>query len=131
MEVEGLGENAAARDTLFRVDATEGAETIRFTLPILAVMFAVLGGVLGAFLRSGMPARTRRRRLAESLGIGAVAGAVFWLISLFGALSTASSVLPFNVNVIPAANEAGALLLGVGGGWLGRRLFADRNADEA
>jgi len=104
----------------------EGKGSVSFTLPIVLGLLATLGGVLGAFIRSGAPSNTRRRRIVENFAIGAATGVVFWLILLFGALRAASTVLPFDPTVVPAANEAGALLLGTGGGWLGRLLFGGK-----
>jgi len=91
-------------------------------LPIYLVAFATIGGLLGAFVRSGNPSKPGLRKLVESLAIGAVTGVVFWAILFFGVLKAAAA-LPFSPADVPAGNALGAGLLGFGGGWLGRALF--------
>jgi hypothetical protein len=104
-------------------DLDEGTAVVTFVMPVHLVLLAVVGGILGAYIRAGRPGRSFNRRVLETLALGGATGLVFWLILLFGTLR-ATAALPFNPNAVPAANELGALLLGVGGGWLGRTFFS-------
>jgi len=104
-------------------DLDEGTAIVQFVLPVYLVVFATLGGLLGAFVRSGNKSTSGARKFAESLAIGAVMGVVFWAILFFGVLRAAAA-LPFSPSDVPAGNQLGAGLLGFGGGWLGRSFFA-------
>jgi hypothetical protein len=103
-------------------DLDEGTAVVQFLLPVSLIVFSTLGGVFGAFVRSGTPSAGRARKLVENLSIGAIMGIVFWAILFFGVLKAAAA-LPFNPADVPAGNELGAGLLGFSGGWLGRSLI--------
>jgi hypothetical protein len=100
----------------------EGTAVVQFVLPAYLIVFSIVGGLLGAFVRSGNPSSGRTRKLLENLSIGAIMGLVFWAILFFGVLKAAAA-LPFTPSDVPAGNELGAGLLGFGGGWLGRSFF--------
>ncbi len=101
---------------------TEDSEDVRFVLPFLLIGLASLGGVGGALLRA--PKGRRRSQLGASLAVGAFLGAVFFALGMMG--------VPGMIPAIPVAtlerltlNEVGACLLGIFGGYVGRRFLDD------
>lgn len=95
----------------------DDAEMVPFVLPWLLVVLAASGGVTGAVLRSG---RNRGRNLWHDLAIGGVLGIVFFGLALFD--------VPGAIPAIPVValekltfNEIGAFLVGLLGGYMGRR----------
>jgi hypothetical protein len=100
----------------------EDSEDVQFVLPLLLIGLASAGGVGGALLRA--PKGRRRAQLAPSLAVGAFLGAIFFALGLMG--------VPGMIPVIPVAtlerltfNEVGACLLGICGGYVGRRFLDD------
>ena len=100
----------------------DDSEDVRFVLPFLLVGLAAAGGVGGALLRA--PKGRRRAHLGPSLAVGAFLGAIFFALGLMG--------VPGMIPVLPVAtlerltfNEIGACLLGIFGGYVGRRFLDD------
>jgi len=59
---------------------------------------------------------------AALLALGAALGFVFFVLAMFGAVG-ALPKLALPIEKIPSVNELGAFVLGVVGGWLGRRFL--------
>jgi hypothetical protein len=100
----------------------EDSEEVKFVLPFLLIGLASAGGVGGALLRA--PKGRRRANLGQSLAVGAFLGAIFFALGLMGVTGM--------VPAIPVAtlerftfNEVGACLLGIFGGYIGRRFLDD------
>jgi hypothetical protein len=100
----------------------EDSEEVSFVLPFLLIGLASAGGVGGALLRA--PRNRRRTQIGASLAVGAFLGAIFFALGMMG--------VPGMIPAIPVAtlerltlNEVGACLLGVFGGYAGRRFLDD------
>jgi tetratricopeptide (TPR) repeat protein len=99
----------------------DGSAAVSFEFPWLLVLFAMLGGVGGAALRSQI---ARQRHVWLNLAIGGLMGLILFGLTLLGVTGLIPSVpLPAIENL--SLNEFGAFLLGLFGGYLGRR-FLDK-----
>jgi len=103
-------------------------DTVSFLFPWLLVSLAVVGGLVGAFVKSIKEAFSRRwlRHALTNFAVGAVMGFLAWGLAFFGAI-TAIPKVNINIAVIPTLNELGAFVLGFLGGfggkaWLGQFL---------
>jgi hypothetical protein len=101
---------------------SEDSEEVSFVLPFLLIGLASAGGVGGALLRA--PRSRRRTQVGASLAVGAFLGAIFFALGMMG--------VPGMIPAIPVAtlerltfNEIGACLLGIFGGYIGRRFLDD------
>jgi hypothetical protein len=96
-----------------------------FSFPRLLVVLAAIGGLLGALLRDARNIRSVRwlKHSWPNVVTAIALGVVFYFLTVFGAISKFSQILPVNVDAIPAVSGIGAFLLGLVGGLFGRRLF--------
>lgn len=100
----------------------DSSVAVSFEFPWRLVVIAMLGGVTGAALRSRRI--TQQKHLWTNLMIGGLMGLVFFALTLLGVTGLIPSVsLPAIENL--TLNEFGAFLLGLFGGYLGRR-FLDK-----
>ena len=109
-----------------RTEGMEDRSEVEFTFPWKLVIFAALGGLLGALLRDSKNTFSRRwfHYAWRNLLVGIVLGMVFYGLTLFGAVGSVSKIIPsIDVSVIPTVNELGAILLGFAGGYFGRRIL--------
>jgi hypothetical protein len=104
----------------------EGLETaseeVRFVLPFLLIGLAAAGGVGGAVLRT--PRGRRRAQLGHSLALGAFLGAIFFALGMMGVPGMIPAI-PLQTLEHLTVNEVGACLLGICGGYIGRRFLDD------
>ena len=114
----------AGRATITAV--AEGLETdseeISFVLPFLLIALAAAGGVGGAILRT--PRGRRTAQLGRSLALGAFLGMIFFALAMMG-VPGMIPVIPLQTLEHLTFNEVGACLLGIFGGYLGRRFLDD------
>jgi hypothetical protein len=114
----------AGRATITAV--AEGLETdsedVSFVLPLLLIGLAAAGGIGGAVLRT--PRGRRREQLGRSLALGALLGAVFFALGMMGVPGMIPAI-PLQTLEHLTFNEVGACLLGICGGYLGRRFLDD------
>ena len=114
----------AGRATITAV--AEGLETdsedISFVLPFLLIALAAAGGVGGAILRT--PRGRRTAQLGRSLALGAFLGAIFFALAMMG-VPGMLPVIPLQTLEYLTFNEVGACLLGIFGGYIGRRFLDD------
>lgn len=114
----------AGRATITAV--AEGLETdseeVSFVLPFLLIGLAAAGGVGGAVLRT--PRGRRRAQLGRSLALGAFLGAIFFALGMMGVPGMIPAI-PLQTVERLTFNEIGACLLGICGGYLGRRFLDD------
>lgn len=96
----------------------ESSITVTFEFPWLLVLIAALGGAVGVVLRS--PRGIGTRQVWGHLAIGVLMGVVFFALALLGVTGTIPSV-PLAVMENLALNEFGVFLLGLFGGYLGRK----------
>jgi hypothetical protein len=100
--------------------------------PWYLVWLAALGGIIGALIShsDGLFSTQWWAHTWRGLVVGAVMGAVVYLLARFGAVVLPSSI-PVKIQNIPVVSGAGSFLLGFVGGVYGRRLFkVDDNAPE-
>ena len=104
----------------------EGLETdsedISFVLPFLLIALAAAGGVGGAILRT--PRGRRTAQLGRSLALGAFLGTIFFALAMMG-VPGMLPVIPLQTLEYLTFNEVGACLLGIFGGYIGRRFLDD------
>ena len=104
----------------------EGLETdseeVSFVLPLLLIGLAAAGGVGGAVLRT--PSGRRRAQLGRSLALGAFLGAIFFALGMMGVPGMIPAI-PLQTLEHLTFNEVGACLLGICGGYVGRRFLDD------
>lgn len=98
------------------------AEEVRFVLPLLLIGLAAAGGVGGAVLRA--PRGRRRAQFARSLALGAFLGAIFFALGMMGVPGMIPAI-PLQALEHLTFNEVGACLLGICGGYVGRRFLDD------
>ena len=114
----------AGRATITAI--AEGLETdseeVSFVLPFLLIGLAAAGGVGGAVLRT--PRGRRREQLARSLALGAFLGAIFFALGMMGVPGMIPAI-PLQTVERLTFNEIGACLLGICGGYVGRRFLDD------
>ncbi len=114
----------AGRATITAI--AEGLETdseeVSFVLPFLLIGLAAAGGVGGAVLRA--PRGRRREQLARSLALGAFLGAIFFALGMMGVPGMIPAI-PLQTVERLTFNEIGACLLGICGGYVGRRFLDD------
>jgi len=114
----------AGRATITAI--AEGLETdseeVSFVLPFLLIGLAALGGVGGAVLRT--PRGRRREQLGRSLALGAFLGAIFFALGMMGVPGMIPAI-PLQTVERLTFNEIGACLLGICGGYVGRRFLDD------
>ena len=114
----------AGRATITAI--AEGLETdseeVSFVLPLLLIGLAAAGGVGGAVLRT--PRGRRREQLARSLTLGAFLGAIFFALGMMGVPGMIPAI-PLQTVERLTFNEIGACLLGICGGYVGRRFLDD------
>jgi hypothetical protein len=98
-----------------------GVANVVFVFPYFLVFMAVLGGLVGALLRSRGVAYTGTWwwHLLGSLGIGAVVGLLVYLLAVFGIVASIPK-LPIALGELPTTNEFAALVLGFFGGYYAR-----------
>ena len=104
----------------------EGLETdsedISFVLPFLLIALAAAGGVGGAVLRT--PRGRRTAQLGRSLALGAFLGTIFFALAMMGVPGMLPAI-PLQTLEYLTFNEVGACLLGIFGGYIGRRFLDD------
>ena len=104
----------------------EGLETdseeISFVLPFLLIALAAAGGIGGAILRT--PRGRRTSQLGRSLALGAFLGMIFFALAMMG-VPGMIPVIPLQTLEHLTFNEVGACLLGIFGGYIGRRFLDD------
>jgi hypothetical protein len=114
----------AGRATITAI--AEGLETdsedISFVLPFLLIGLAAAGGVGGAVLRT--PRGRRTAQLGRSLALGAFLGAIFFTLAMMGVPGMIPAI-PLQTLEHLTFNEVGACLLGICGGYVGRRFLDD------
>jgi hypothetical protein len=114
----------AGRATITAI--AEGLETdseeVSFVLQFLLIGLAAAGGVGGAVLRT--PRGRRREQLARSLALGAFLGAIFFALGMMGVPGMIPAI-PLQTVERLTFNEIGACLLGICGGYVGRRFLDD------
>src|SRR5262249_19337842 len=93
-------------------------DVVTFVLPWMLIPLSIGGGIAGAVLRA--PRRKRTAQFAIDLAIGGVLGFVVFGFPLSGSPSVVPG-LPAETLENLALNELGAALLGLVGGYLGRR----------
>jgi len=113
----------------------EAATTVRFLFPILMLNLAVLGGVLGGYVRAGRGSFSANwwPNLWRNLVLGAILGVVFYGLAFFGAVTAVPKAeIPVEIAKIPTFNELGAFVLGFIGGVVGRQFWkvADGSEDK-
>ena len=98
-----------------------GVANVVFVFPYFLVAMAVLGGLVGALLRSRGVTYTGAWwwQLLGSLGIGSVVGLLFYLLAVFGIVASIPK-LPIALGQLPTTNEFAALVLGFFGGYYAR-----------
>jgi hypothetical protein len=100
----------------------EDSEEVKFVLPFLLIGLASAGGVGGALLRA--PKGRRRANLGQSLAVGAFLGAIFFALGLMGVTGMVPAIPVATLERL-TFNEVGACLLGIFGGYIGRRFLDD------
>ena len=114
----------AGRATITAI--AEGLETdseeVSFVLPFLLIGLAAAGGVGGAVLRT--PRGRRRSQLGRSLALGAFLGTIFFALGMMGVPGMIPAI-PLQTVERLTLNEIGACLLGICGGYVGRRFLDD------
>ncbi len=114
----------AGRATITAI--AEGLETdseeVSFVLPFLLIGLAAAGGIGGAVLRT--PRGRRRAQLGRSLALGAFLGAIFFALGMMGVPGMIPAI-PLQTVERLTFNEIGACLLGICGGYVGRRFLDD------
>jgi len=114
----------AGRATITAIAEGLGADSkdVSFVLPILLIGLASAGGVGGAVLRSQRG--RRREQLGRSLALGAFLGAIFFALGMMGVPGMIPAI-PLQTLEHLTFNEVGACLLGICGGYIGRRFLDD------
>ncbi len=99
----------------------DDSEDVRFVLPFLLIGLAAAAALAA---RSCGRRRAAARAARRSLAVGAFLGAIFFALGMMG--------VPGMIPAIPVAtlerltfNEVGACLLGIFGGYVGRRFLDD------
>ncbi len=98
------------------------SKDVSFVLPFLLIGLAAAGGVGGAVLRT--PRGRRREQLGRSLALGAFLGAIFFALGMMGVPGMIPAI-PLQTLEHLTFNEVGACLLGICGGYVGRRFLDD------
>jgi hypothetical protein len=98
------------------------SEDVRFVLPLVLIGLAAAGGVGGAVLRT--PRGRRREQIGRSLALGGFLGAIFFALGMMG-VPGMIPVIPMQTLEHLTFNEVGACLLGICGGYIGRRFLDD------
>jgi len=111
-----------ARVTAIAEGLETASEEVRFVLPFLLIGLAAVGGVGGAMLRT--PRGRRRAQLGRSLALGAFLGAIFFALGMMGVPGMIPAI-PLQTLERLTFNEVGACLLGICGGYVGRRFLDD------
>jgi hypothetical protein len=119
-----LSSPRAGRATITAI--AEGLETdsadVKFVLPFLLIGLAAVGGVGGAVLRT--PRGRRRSQLGRSLALGAMLGTIFFALGMLGVPGMIPAI-PLQTIEHLTLNEVGACILGLLGGYIGRRFLDD------
>jgi hypothetical protein len=103
-----------------------GSALTEFVFPLLLVVLAATGGLIGSVVRSGRQLLTGAWwwHIAGSVGLGMVLGLVFYALAMFGIIASIPKLsIPFAQ--LPTTNDLGALLLGFFGGYYARSWLPD------
>jgi hypothetical protein len=114
----------AGRATITAIAEGLGTDSkdVSFVLPFLLIGLASAGGVGGALLRTQRG--RRREQLGRSLALGAFLGAIFFALGMMGVPGMIPAI-PLQTLEHLTFNEVGACLLGICGGYIGRRFLDD------
>ena len=106
-----------------------GSTEVRFVFPILLVVLAGVGGLIGSVVRSGRQmfagaARAVWWHLVSGIGVGVVFGLLFYALALFGVVASIPK-LSIPLTGIPTTNDLAAIVFGFFGGYYGRSWLPD------
>jgi len=98
-----------------------GSARTEFAFPLLLVVLAVVGGLIGSVVRSGRQLLTGDWwwHAAGSVGLGVVLGLVFYALAMFGIIASIPK-LSIPLAQLPTTNDLGALVIGFLGGYYAR-----------
>jgi hypothetical protein len=103
-----------------------GSALTEFVFPLLLVVLAATGGLIGSVVRSGRDLLTGTWwwHLAGSVGLGMVLGLVFYALAMLGIVASIPK-LSIPLAQLPTTNDLGAALLGFFGGYYARSWLPD------
>jgi hypothetical protein len=107
-----------------------GSALTEFVFPLLLVVLAATGGLIGSVVRSGRQLLTGAWwwHVAGSVGLGIVLGLVFYALAMFGIIASIPK-LSIPLAQLPTTNDLGALLLGFFGGYYARAWLPEPGDD--
>ncbi len=102
----------------------EGNATVKFLFPYMLILLAALGGFLGGLVKGYGKLATSQwwKHLLSSVGQAVIWGVLFWGLVVFGAVAAIPKT-NIALSAISSTNELGALIIGVLGGYVGKRLL--------
>jgi hypothetical protein len=102
------------------------------SFPWYLVWLAALGGIVGALVlhTDGLFSEQWWAHTWRGLVVGAILGAVIYLLARYGALLMPSSI-PITIQNIPAVSGTGSFVLGFVGGIFGRKILKIDDSDSA
>lgn len=106
-----------------------GSAQTEFVFPLLLVVLAGIGGLIGSVVRSGRQIFTGAWwwHVTGSVGLGIVLGLVFYVLAMFGIIASIPK-LSIPLAQLPTTNDLGALVLGFLGGYYARAWLPDLGA---